>query len=270
MRGRLSHAWGGTPPALGARVAWGHPLARGLYECVLFQEGTGLPRNVGLGAPNAGTASPGAWAPAPRWGLGQVIGSGAATISLADSVNYAAGDFTLRWIVRPVSWSGGFADPFSKGNELRLFLSDSGGLMLTAGGTDGAMVGVGLGLDVVQDVVVTRAGSAVTYYVDGEVRGTDTVAGTTPTATALVANGDGARGTGNPTYACHGWLIWTRALLPAEVAWLTVEPWAFVAAPALTRWMRWGGAVVAGHPTMRRWGGVPHLRPTMPRWAGAW
>lgn len=225
MLARLTpRKWSMKPPA-GTQLQYGNPLLVGLKECIFFNEGGGTPTNLASPTLVPSLVGTAAWV-SGLVGTGVHGNSATNQVRIADSsLNYAAGDFTFRTVFTPVTWTGAFTDTFMKGNEFRLFFDTSGNLSLAAmGGTDGGTCSTGMTAGGTYDFVITRSGSTCICYVNGVNKGTFTNGNTALQSAIFQYGGDGNRGSqGDVTVYTHN--FWTRALSPAEIQELYVNPY---------------------------------------------
>jgi hypothetical protein len=224
--------WSSKPP-VGTQINWGSPLSQGLFESFLLNENGGL---VARSFDNfaAGFAGGGPyWISTPA-GIGVSSPGTSNRISIPNRINYAAGDFTARYIsIQYGTIGGGFSDLLAKGTvaagELQLFTSTSGDLsQIVVGAQDLSGVTGAFTLNVPTDLVITRRGTSLKVYVNGILKSTQTSTGTTGFAGTMSLGGNGFRGTGEPNQTILGWQFWQRELSAGEVSQLYVDPYCFL------------------------------------------
>ena len=204
----------------------GRSLARGLTIDLPFGD-TGGSRWVNLATPGAnGYASGSPTIVGGPYGPATYC-TGGSSVLVPDLGNIAAGDFSIRVIHRPRSWSAGdYVTLFDKGGsaatrELSLFIDRNGnidyqgiGASDTSATAPTAMVAGGL-----YDFVLTRSGNTCTAYVDGYARGSFTSGGVVagPYPLSLGGNPSGGGNTYDGEY--HLFQAWVgRCLSPSEVS----------------------------------------------------
>ena len=116
--------------------------------------------------------------------------------------------------------------------------------------------------------VGTWDGATVKLYVDGIPGTSDPYSGSITYANLPVEVGRLGTNSFNPPGECADFKIYNRALLPAEVMNLTLDPWQMFRSP-LPASVR-PPVAAAGQPTMRRWGGVPGMVPAGARMGRTW
>ncbi len=230
-----------SKPLPGTPVNRGHPLAVGLSDCLLFNEGQGQTvNNLTLPAYNAiGTGSP-VWGATP-FGIA-VKTAGAQSFDMADHGNYVAADFAVRIVHLPLMWSSGFVCLFDKGlngsaRELSAFFDTGGNLSYFEAGGSTIVAGVATGMTTgkVWDFVLSRSGATCTMYVNGLPKGSFSAGGTVahPGIFSLGRNIT----SGGADY--QGYYLqaqtWSRALGAGEVASLAADPYALFMPPAVRR-----------------------------------
>lgn len=219
--------YGQVKPPLGTPISRTHPLAQGMSDCLLFAEGAGT-RYANSAAAFGATA-----AGAPAWKPGGLSVSGGASANIPQHANYAAGDFSVRVIHTPASYSGGYTALFDKGvsnssRELSVFLDTGGNVSyLDVGGTGmSPILPTSMATGKVWDFVLTRKGTACTAYVNRAAAGTFVNAGVLACPTLLCLGGNPSTGGSNYAGVYSLVQIWqSRALSAAEVASLYVAPY---------------------------------------------
>lgn len=229
-------AWGQQKPSLGSSINWGHPLAAGLLDLYLFNEQAGQPRSLvnGVGSTRQGGAvSDPRGLVVPGSGDYLAITPKIVTLTQATWLVYAA--FSLGQ-----AFSGIYYDR----------TTNPGGLMYVGSGPGS---GTALGYTWNNDAATWGWDSSLTAPADGIRRihavtvspSTSTVyVGTKSASQAYAApsfswGGGGAIGTDTFDTAARNTrgvyylaAMWNRALTASEIAWLNVEPYAFINPPA--------------------------------------
>ena len=228
------------PPFGSVQINWGHPLARDLRLCVLFNEGAGLPRDLLWHGPatQSGTMSwltnssgPGVAAGGTTsdfFSFGSLVDlTGIGTLSvtaIATPVGMARGDFVCHWGAAGSRHfnllQGVTASTFQ-------FFGSTDGSNSTGSNTISFSVGQTYRLTGVAD------GTDIRLYQNG-VAGTPVAVGTLyggATNTVNVGANDNSGSTTQVTLA----YIHARPLSASECAWLHAEPYAFLSSvPAVT------------------------------------
>lgn len=159
--------------------------------------------------------------------------SGGASWDIASPTNYAAGDFSFHCIVTFRAF-GSYATLIDKDNgagfrEIAFFLNTTGNInYIGIGGVNNSdSVALGLSVNSLRDVVITRLGSVVSFYVDGVFKGTATLpySGTTGSTNPLVLARNSSGGGVNSNVVFTSFSAWNRALRANEVAALYENPW---------------------------------------------
>lgn len=209
-----------------------HPLARGLVIDLCLGDTNGT-RWRNLATPNAYGVTPASLGVAG--GSPVVVGgpygpaiycTGGASVMVPDFGNLAAGDFTVRIIHRPRTWSANdYVTLFDKGSgantrEMAIFVDRNGNVhYATIGGIDSIpSVSTAMAAGGLYDFVLTRSGTVCTSYVDGIARGTFGNDGTsaTPASFSLGGNPSGSGSLYDGDY--HLFQVWAgRCLSPAEI-----------------------------------------------------
>lgn len=229
-------------PSIQSEVDWSHPSAHKLLIYVPFTEGLLVGTSRLLAADPARNLAHPQMAVThgviqktmtARFGIGTRVNTGS-SISIANpnNVNAAAGDFMVRLLIRPVSWTGGFTEFISKGSggrELCLFADTSGNLSFygVGGGTAGLAIATGLTAGRDYDFVWARKGTLNTVYVDGASKGTWTDGSTALLGAnspwAFGSNNSGGGSDADMIYA--GIQFWQRAPYSGEVLEMFTNPW---------------------------------------------
>ena len=247
----IKQPWGQQKPALGSQIDWGHPLARGLVGCWLFNEGAGKSATDLCNRAAGALIADAIYAP-----LGIAFDGTGDTVNVGRATHLdfnTATPFSVRFVFSCAN--------FGAQNGLwPVYVSHCSGSYQQDGwfifAEDGAgSVAVGMG---------TNAYS--TRHYTANVLSTNT-----PYDVTLTYNGDGSysgwcvyidaiskfmMGTTNPVNPTYGGTvqtsfasqndtrlymtgamgrvqIYSRALSAAEVAWLYAEPYAFIQAPEM-------------------------------------
>ncbi len=244
-----------TKPEWGAQLNPEHPLASGLFDCLLFNEGMGkIAANLAAVGANATPTGTPLWTPTSE-GVGVNCSAGS-SFDIPHHGSLIAGDFAVRVRHRPNTWANNYDALIEKASggsrELSVFIKASGdGLAVTLGGTfSDNVISIGLGMPagVVSDFVLSRRGTLVTIYVNARMRGSFTASGTTGFSTLLAVgrNSSGGGSNYNGTYLIAQ--TWRRALAADEVFQLYTEPYAMIAPLATRRFYSFSSALV---PTFR-------------------
>ena len=220
-------------PPYGTLLNSGHNLSRGIVGCWLFNDNPGVGGKTydisGYG--NHGTLVNDTHSVAGRFGNAIYVDGTGDYVNCGTGVgNFGTNDFTILAWVRLESSVNTYRSVMSNGQtgagdwlfytiniyDIR-FYGNSGAILVT--GTSF------LTLNTWQQVAVTRSGSTVTLYGDGQILATDTSAGD-----SIGANHNtiiGASEDGSDRY----WLgtidhsvVWNRALTAQEIASLYAEP----------------------------------------------
>jgi hypothetical protein len=171
-----------TPPI---RLDGSHALAVGLTDCLVWNEGPGVPLNLGSGAPATTLTSTPTWVSTAQGIAG--YSTGGSSFNIPDHGNIVAGDFAIRVLCFIQSWPANFTCLFDKGTgsgrELSTFFDTSGNIDFyglgksgTGGNGQGIAISTGMTAGSIWDFVETRTGSTVTWYVNGVSKGTTTQA----------------------------------------------------------------------------------------------
>lgn len=205
-------------------------LSVGLLDSLLFLP-SGTPVNVSrpyLGVNKTGTPV----AEKTVKGNASYLSAGASW-DIASTTNYAAGDFSFHCVVMFRAF-GSYATLFDKNNgggfrEVAFFLDTSGNInYIGIGGTNNAdSVSLGLSLNIFYDIVITRRGSTVAFYVNGVFKGNATLpySGTTGSTKPLVLARNSSGGGVNTNAVFVAFSTWMRALNAGEVLALYDNPW---------------------------------------------
>jgi hypothetical protein len=186
-----------------------------------------------------------------RRGLGRHPGPGG---------DWLAGDFTVRLISRPRTWTGGFTGLFVvPSNKIDIWVDTSGNLSYYAAGvaSGGLSIGGGMTAGGVWDFALTRIGSNLFAYVNGAALngGAAFSVGATGTGATSAMSLGGADGgtTFDGDYALFQ--SWNRALSAGEIAAAYADPYALFLPPATRRFYSYttggaGSAAVAFSATL--------------------
>jgi hypothetical protein len=247
----LPRQWGAVKPASGVQINCGHPLAKGLIGCWLFNEGAGFTAidlaqlNHGILTNMAGTTSSG-------WGV-SLEGVGVVTDGNNDYIDAGnlpsldvTSDITIIVRVIPASLPSQWMRIISKltagatynGYEIVLHnLHQSPYGQVANGGTlktVGFDTSLALTLGNVCEIALTynaAAGTAVLYQ-NAVWQASDATWGASAIGSSNV-NLNFARWSGIPTSTYFNGsylraLLYSRTLLASEIAWLHVEPYCFL------------------------------------------
>lgn len=220
-------------PPLGARIDWGNPITRKMFDCLVFNE-AGSQAPINHASPTIITAKTNT----PTWAVrpgGLCVSGGSTCFEIPDHGNIAAGDCTVRVIHRPTTWdAGGYGLLIGKSatglnpREIGFMFDTSGNTSYNVIGQseDGSSIATGMTINRTWDLCITRIGTTVTFYVDGAPKGTVTLAGTTAVAGERLALGLDRAGTAGP-YVGFYFLVqtWLRGLTPHEVTSIYREPY---------------------------------------------
>jgi hypothetical protein len=239
------YRWAYKPP-LGCELDHGHPLARGLVGCWLFNEQNGPTAYDLSPGGNAGTLGAETWAPC-RWGVG-LSDSGSGVALPSASYTTLTTNSVVFWL-NPTTFTGivpGFLDQMDGSNShgfvwgtglatqtnLGLRYGDGTTFQEIHGNTNlttGSWQMLGGSWD--------DAGLAAAFYRNGLPDGTGS--GPTHMSRAVAAvspqllsytNGDGYRGSADHI------LLWNRVLDPAEFAALYADPFQMIRPPSSRRY----------------------------------
>lgn len=174
MKRNFSGGRYGAVAADGA-VDWDHPLNKG--KTGWWVTPNGLPcagnRLLDICSRNHATivnnSTPNNWS--SKNGFGTITCTGGSVIQIPDFTNLAAGDFTVRVIHKPNSWNGGYTALYDKGatREMSLFVGATGDISYAGVGTTSASIAISTGMTVDKwwDLVITRIGADLFFYVNG-------------------------------------------------------------------------------------------------------
>lgn len=219
---------GTKQPLPGARIDQSNPIRRGLIDSLVFTNG--VPQNAARSSSTISqTGTP--IAEMTSKGMASYLSAGASW-NITSATNYAAGDFTIRCVVMFRAF-GSYATLIDKDNgggfrEVAFFLNTSGNInYIGIGGVNNTdSVALGLSLNVLYDIVITRIGSTVAFYVDGAFKGNPTLpySGTTGSANPLVLARNSSGGGANTNAVFLGFDAWGRGLAAYEVKSLAIRP----------------------------------------------
>lgn len=213
------------------RIDWINPITLGMFDCLLWTEGGGVP--VNLAVPRTVTTVTGT----PKWTMSPAglagYASGGAFYNIPDHGNIVAADFTMRVLFRPVTWSGGFQGLIDKSvagptRELTITCDASGNIdAAIVGGTNLFTATTAMTAGQVWDFVILRTGTDINVYVNGIFIADIGTGGTTAVPTAVMSFGGGATSSAsNIEYISSQ--IWKRALSPSEIWQLYAGPYCFL------------------------------------------
>lgn len=237
-------------PSLGATVDYSHPLANGLVECVLLNEGGGPPRSLITRDVAAPTSNP-SWA-AGRAGVGRVYSGGSrdaftdrAAHSITGAVTVAAGvlnaeaNGTDSWHTlvsrrastgnSAVEFALNFNSAFAVGRGIQFFWNTGGAYQVIGIGNNGGN-SAGPYQGIPTSLIGTRSsGNVGKIYKDGVLGNTSgalSTAGAGTTPLTLGACGDGSEPFDGSLYYAY---VWNRELSADEVALVAREPYGHIA-----------------------------------------
>jgi hypothetical protein len=216
-------AWGQkTKPLVGSRIAWGHPVARGLIACFLMNETTGtICNDLGQNGQAATLQS------TATWGTGGVLCDAANESILTGTQLPTVGSCFLRFksTVGPVTYARFFQAniTFRRQNASSIGLGSGTGDVLWTTPTpwDG----------VLHSFVVTwdDPSNIRQLWQDGIFYGADATAWANGSGISTQMGGDGsAKPVGGIVYCIY---FWNRVLTAADVAMLAQDPFCFIQNP---------------------------------------
>ena len=208
-----------------------HPLARALFNCIIF-DGL-LPIDLVIGIPPYQQTAPQI---VTYDGVGRYTNHySTAKLFYNDLRNIAAGDMTawIRFI--PKSFPHDFSAVFFKGTECSLFLDTSGNLSYhMLGGTVGSVSGTtGFAVNKIANLAMTRVGSAVNFWADGASIGSTTNSGTSSGLAGdlnVIEIGSRANQVGaqDSDFYALAFMTWSRALSQMELISLQYDVQQFI------------------------------------------
>ena len=247
MRRLSGHGYTKPPP--GAQIDWGHPLARGLVGCWLFNEAGGIRAN-GLAAANHGLLGEGIAANMPVWagqglrfdGLDDYVDMGYRPELLSPALSIFARIYPIAVLgPRDTIAANGNANTWATNNYI-FGINNTNSRLTFFGRTPASQLfsdNNAYRLNCWNSVGVTVGDGTLTFY----------AAGTKAGSMAATVGTDNTRGGGigatygNPAevvYYFRGFidipLIYSRVLSPSEVTWLAAESYAMIQAPVSRRW----------------------------------
>jgi len=235
--------WTQKPP-LGTQIIVGHPLARGLVGCWLFNEGGGLYAFDLSGRNNKGTLTNGPlWYPG-RTGLSLSFDGADDYVSIPDLTSYFSTEATLiMWIklannIPPVAEETGIVYMGNSGFSSHYPYTD-GIIYLDVFRNDRVTVGnVGVDKSRWHLLAITNKPGANNWkvYQNGI-----EIYNTTGEDTIMWTGGAGSIGRSLLSYHCLKGLIdevriYNRALRPEEIQWLYTGPYAMFEQPRRGKW----------------------------------
>jgi hypothetical protein len=234
-----------SKPPPGATIDWGHPLARGLVGCWLFNEGSGI-RVTNIASGVSGTLQAGgvpSSVPLFQGDLGVIVDP---TIS-AQGISLSTG----KTVAGAAQWSyavdvkhHSLANAYAVIIATRATSGTNSGYVLysnTAGGATGrleqwvysggwnAFVSGTRPLEQWEKYAGTYDGAVHTLYRGGRFANSAAATSYTPgTALSVGCYTDGNNGINANIRYAH---VWNRALTPNEVSWLAAEPYCMILPP---------------------------------------
>lgn len=265
---RLPRRWGVTKPPPGSQINWGHPLALGLVDCVLFNEQGGRPRELATGETLADVATGAIWSPRGRISTGSPVGgftgSGVGTLlnlpkrQLVGALTVIDGICTMSTSTLSTFGDGELSNKrAAAGNsnvEWGHLLTATGGGQVLAYTNNGSGYSVGTftypyaSYAFVDQAIAMRrtSGTSVESLVNGRSLGapqTITVGVAGSTVVNIGGIGDGEYTAGSRIHQYH--YMWSRALSNTELQWLAAEPYAFIMPPTPRLFIVAGNAITA-------------------------
>lgn len=219
-------------PSGNPSINWAHPLALKMVDCLLWT--SLVPAN--LASPTVKTALTNTPTLSPT-----VIGysgyvTGGSSFNIPDHVEYAAADFAIRVLFRPISWNvGGFTVLFdNSARSLSMFFDVNGNISFSGIGAGSPLSSGATAMTAgkVWDFVLTRNGSTASVYVNG-------VFITSATSNSVGTNGGPLNFGGNPSTGGStadaqyiSTQIWvSKGLSAGEVLQLYRDPFCFLTYP---------------------------------------
>jgi hypothetical protein len=241
--------WSMKPP-LGAQIAWGDPLARGLVGAWLMNEGGGVP--VDLVTNTRSTVTAATWA-AGMTGPGMIV-NGATDIINTNAQSHiganGAGSYALRFMpgFSPTDSASHFmAGAANVGETIELVFRKYSDNNIYAGWFNGTESRVALAAtaanmtqNVWQDYVLTWSQSGSILYRNGVSIGSTVTAAKNADisiAWSWLAELNQIGGSSIAGSKIEWGYLWSRALTPAEVQRLYVNPYALVAPAPRPLWV---------------------------------
>lgn len=158
------------------------PFTEGMTDCLLFNEGAGKPINLGNPALFTTLTSSPTWK-ATAEGVGGYA-TGGSSFDIPNRGRYGLDGFSVRAVVKIISWPGDFATLVDKGSggsrDIAVFFDTSGNVnFLDIGNGASVSVSTGMAAGGTYDFWWTRASGSSTnkFYVNGVSKGTATNGG---------------------------------------------------------------------------------------------
>lgn len=221
LSGRTFHR---NKPPFAAIPCGGHISQTGLRDNIPFTGGGGLPRNLNSAYQPTFTGSP-VWVN-DIGGMGVQV-AGSQSIDVPNYFNIAAGDFTVRVVHQPsvytnATYNALFSKSIGGVSELEVYLDNTGHVSYVRIGNSAAAVSVATGMTIGlrSDFIVTRQGTSVTFYVNGQQAGSPITSSFTQGITGGVLSLGRETASGGSDYQGTYYFLQTatRAWSPAEIA----------------------------------------------------
>lgn len=236
--------WGNRKPDFGLRcgIDWGHPLARGLVGCWLFNEGAGNPCDIITQTIAGVHGTRPLWTATPS-GVGTTSNSAIGAWLTGDTYLPTLSRFTVDVIgtgrqnaqtYQAVAWKGQ-ANVYAEWNAYML-MQDNNKATIRYQITDGS---ARLNKTGTLEFFNQKMHHVLMRYEPGGLRGyIDGVQDITDTTTLVPYTGQNYTGFGGSQSRASenvitAYRVWNRAFSAAEVAWLYSEPYAFIQAPEM-------------------------------------
>lgn len=228
--------WGLQKPPVGTLVNTEHPLANGLLSCYMLAEPGGTLIVDSIGVTSLATANSPTRV-AGRFGSALSLNNASSqNATTANSASYNVTNYTIvAWVNRAGSGSTNNAifsrTPGSSAGQFYFYIANSTNVLgldipFVAGGVVSGTTA--LSTNTWYQVALTKSGSNYAVYVNGNVDGTATNAGT-PTFTGSITLGSSASQFFNGKI--DNLMFYGRPLSGAEIQQLYVQPFAMMRAP---------------------------------------
>ncbi len=248
---------GDSKPAYGTPIQWGHPLAAGLWVCLLFNEGQRDPtidqKIQNLCAPSSPATIPTssvshspngwlAWTTGPGGAaLTNLTNSGGTRLQIpAPPATISGEGVSFETCINPISFTDNYGEIFGVNGSAGFYLRSTGKIDLYVAG-DNIISNTALSLNTWTHLVVVIKNGITTTYLNGRVDfqgATSSLVGWVPD----VAFNDSGSETfdGSMTHI----RAWKRALSPADAWSLYTDRYAMFR-PPVSRFIAMGGGTVA-------------------------